>query len=45
MKSYTEKAGRAVYSPAEGDTYEMIIKITGQPDKISSGTVKNVSKV
>ena len=39
----TEKTNRAVYTPAEGDSYVLIIKIKGQPDKKSRGTVKGVS--
>jgi len=39
----TEQAGRAAYTPAEGDSYVLIIKITGQPDKKSSGTIKSIS--
>jgi len=38
-----EKADRAVYVPTAGDIYILIIKIIGQLDKKSSGTVKGVS--
>jgi hypothetical protein len=38
----TEKAGRAAYTPSEGDSYVLIIKITGQQDKTSSGTIKSI---
>ena len=39
----TEKAGRTAYTPVAGDSYVLIIKITGQSDKKSNGTVKSVS--
>jgi len=39
----TEKADRAAYTPAGGDSYVLTIKKTGQPDKISRGTVNKTS--
>jgi len=39
----TEKTERAVYTPTEGDIYELILKIIGQLDKISRGSVKSIS--
>ena len=39
----TEKAGKAAYTPAAGDSYVLIIKMSGQPDKKSSGTITIVS--
>jgi len=43
--SVTEKESRAAaaYIPAAGDSFVLIIKITGQPDKKSSGTIKSIS--
>jgi len=39
----TKKADRAAYTPVEGDSYVLIIKITGQSEKKSNGIVKIVS--
>jgi hypothetical protein len=39
----TEKTGRAAYTPVQGDSYVLTIKKAGQPDKISRGTVMQIS--
>ena len=39
----TENTSRAVYIAIAGDSYVLIIRKAGQPDKVSSGTISTIS--